>query len=261
MSEPLRLAVLGDPVEHSLSPRIHTAALDACGIEGSYEAVRADRGRLVEAVSQMRAGSLHGANVTMPLKRAAVELCDYLTHEAASTSSVNSMRAADGRIEGHSTDSVAVASLLDSDRFGTGAPVVVLGGGATAEVAARACGDRALYLSARREEQTASLAARLTSVAGVVAFGVPVGGAIVINATPVGMRGELLPVGVVETASGLIDLPYRDTPTPAVKMAGRLGIPVVDGVEFLVVQAAASFSWWTGREAPFDVMLSAGRNN
>ena len=261
MSEPLRLAVLGDPVEYSLSPRIHAAALDACGIEGSYEAIRADRSRLAEAVGQMRAGSLHGANVTMPLKRAAAGLCDHLSEESRSASSVNSLRAADGRIEGHSTDSVAVAALLESDRFSAGAPVVVLGGGATAEVAARACRDRALYLSARREEQVANLAGRLTSQPAVVAFGVPVVGAIVINATPVGMRGESLPEGLLETASGLIDLPYRDTPTPAVRTAGQLGIPVVDGVEFLVVQAAASFSWWTGCEAPFDVMLSAGRNN
>ena len=261
MSEPLRFAVLGDPVEHSMSPRIHAAALDACGIEGSYEAIRADRGRLVEAIGQMRAGSLHGANVTMPLKRAAAEMCDHLSEESLMTSSVNSLRAADGRIEGHSTDSVAMASLFESDRFGAGAPVLVLGGGATAEVAARACGGRALYLSARRDGQARGLAERLTSETAVVQFGVPVAGAIVVNATPVGMLGESLPEGLVETASGLIDLPYRDTPTPAVQTAGELRIAVVDGVEFLVVQAAASFSWWTRREAPFAVMLFAARNN
>ena len=261
MSESLRFAVLGDPVGHSLSPRIHMAALDASGIGGSYQAIRADRNRLAEAVDQMRSGFFAGLNVTMPLKRAAAEFCDHLTEEAHVASSVNSLRAGGGKIEGHSTDSVAVASLLGSGGFGTEAPVVVLGGGATAEVVAHACANRMLYLSARREEQAADLAERLGSEPAVVAFGVPVAGAIVINATTVGMRGESLPEGLLEAASGLIDLPYRDKPTPAVEMAGRMGIPVVDGIQFLVTQAAASFSWWTGREAPFDVMLSAGRNS
>ncbi len=258
----MRLALLGDPIEHSLSPRIHTAALEACGIKGFYEAIRADRDRLVEAVGQIRSGSLHGANVTMPLKRVAADLCDHLSEESRLTRSVNSLRAIGGRVEGHSTDLVAVESLLGSDRFDPGAAVLVLGAGATAEVAAHASGARPLYLSARRNDQAAALAGGLTAESAVVvAFGVPVTGAIVINTTPVGMKGESLPRGLVETASGLIDLPYGDTPTPAVARASEMGMPVVDGVEFLVVQAAATFSWWTGREAPFDVMLSAARNS
>ena len=80
--------------------------------------------------------------------------------------------------------------------------MVVLGGGATAEVVAHACANRMLYLSARREEQAADLAERLGSEPAVVAFGVPVAGAIVINATTVGMRGESLPEGLLEAASG-----------------------------------------------------------
>ena len=257
----MRLVLLGDPIEHSLSPRIHTAALEACGIEGSYEAIRADRDRLAEEVGRMRSGSLHGANVTMPLKRLAADMCDELSEVSRLNRSVNSLRPTDRRIEGHSTDSVAVESLLGSDRFDPGAAVLVLGAGATAEIAAHASGARPLYLSARRNDQAAALADGLARESAVVAFGAPVTGAIVINTTPLGMKGESLPHGVVETASGLIDLPYGDSATPAVATASELGIPVVDGVEFLVFQAASAFSWWTGREAPFDVMLSAARNS
>jgi shikimate dehydrogenase len=259
VAESLRLALLGDPVEHSLSPRIHIAALAASGVDGSYRAIRTDHRGLARLMEEMRSGSLDGANVTMPLKRAAADLCDHLGETARAAGSVNTLRQVDGEVEGHSTDLMAVESLLASERFHPGAAVLVVGAGATAEAVAYACRNRQLFLSARRPGEAGRLARRLESEAAVVAFGVPVAGAIVVNSTPLGMRGEVLPEGLVETASGLIDLPYGHGPTPAVMTARERGVPVVDGVEFLVLQAAASFSLWTGRKAPLDVMLAAAR--
>ena len=84
-------------------------------------------------------------------------------------------------------------------------------------------------------------------------------GAIVINATPLGMGTEQLPASVLEVASALIDLPYGGSPTPAVMRARDLGIQVVDGVEFLVTQAVASFQWWTGVEVPQAVLMESAR--
>ena len=95
----------------------------------------------------------------------------------------------------------------------------------------------------------------------IVPFSSPVAGSVLINATPLGMKGESLPEGTVQAASGLIDLVYADHPSPAVSMAAALGKPVMDGVEFLVLQAGASFEWWTGRPAPLAVMLSAARKH
>jgi shikimate 5-dehydrogenase len=74
------------------------------------------------------------------------------------------------------------------------------------------------------------------------------------------MSGEILPEQVSGVASGIIDLAYSHAQTPAVARATGAGLPVMDGVEFLVLQAAASFEWWLGRPAPFDVMVAAARN-
>jgi len=82
---------------------------------------------------------------------------------------------------------------------------------------------------------------------------------VVVNATPLGMQGEELPPGVIEAAGGLIDLPYGTEPTPAVALARRRGLPVADGLDLLVAQAALSFELWAGGPAPLAVMEAAAR--
>jgi shikimate dehydrogenase len=82
-------------------------------------------------------------------------------------------------------------------------------------------------------------------------------GAVVVNATPVGMRGEALPTDLVAASSGLFDMAYGSGPTPAVRLARELGLPVADGPDMLLAQAAASFAIWTGVDPPLDEMRAA----
>jgi shikimate dehydrogenase len=260
MADRLRFAVLGDPISHSRSPAIHTAAMSDLGIDGTYVAIRAGLAELREVVEELRRGAWDGINVTMPIKFAAAEASDLLTDAARVSGSVNSLRLRRGRIEGHSTDVTASGSALGDSRFPSGAPVLVLGSGGAAAAALGATTDRAVYASSRSPEKLDSLLRRVGVAAGVVPFGSGVAGAIVVNATPLGMGGEKLPEGILEVAGGLVDLPYGAGPTGTVEWATRKGLPVMDGIEFLVLQAADAFRWWTGVEPPFDVMLRAGRN-
>lgn len=231
----------------------------ALGIEGSYAARRAGRAELAVAVEELRSGALDGINVTMPLKREAARIADRLTSEAEASGSVNTMRHRRGRVEGHSTDVVAARRALADSRFDPEAPILVLGsGGAAAAVLIGGAG-RALHLEARNEAAARGLAARSTPPALVQPFGQAVHGAVVVNATPLGMAGESLPEPVLAAAGGLIDLAYGDGDTPAVIRAREVGLPFMDGVEFLVLQAAGSFEWWSGIDAPLAVMLEAAR--
>lgn len=259
MSNPIRLAVLGDPVRHSRSPAIHNAAMRHLGIEGRYEAIRAGEAELAEAVADLRSGALQGINVTMPLKGAAARLADFLTDEAARSGSVNTLRSRDNRVEGHSTDVIAARLAVADQRFQASAPILILGSGGAAAAVLIGVAGRAVYLSARKPERAAALAERVGVDVGPVRFGAGVAGALVVNATPIGMRGETLSEDIVGPASGLIDLAYGDTPTPSVRRALDTGLAVMDGVEFLVLQAAASFQWWTGVPAPTEVMFDAAR--
>jgi len=259
MQTPLRLAVLGDPISHSRSPAIHTAAMRHLGIEGTYEARRAGPVELAHAIAELGEGKLHGINVTMPLKREAAIAANSLTVEAQASGSVNTLRFRDGVVEGHSTDVVASRLAFSDPRFDSRAPILVLGsGGASAAVLAGAEGRR-VYLAARDPARAASLVDLTRPSATMIGFGTPVAGAMVVNATPLGMQGESLPDGIIEVASGLLDLAYGDVPTRTVQQAGRSGVPVLDGVEFLVLQAMASFEWWTGARPPYEVMLERAR--
>jgi len=106
-------------------------------------------------------------------------------------------------------------------------------------------------------EAAAEMALRMGAPVPSCRWGEAVEGAVVVNATPLGMHGEPLPGYLLEAAAGLIDLAYGDRVTPAMQEARHLGIPAAGGLEVLVAQAAVSFSWWTGVPAPIDVMRRA----
>ena len=242
----MRLVVLGDPVAHSRSPAIHTAALGFAGLAGSYEARRVDVTGLAEAADEVRSGFLTGANITTPHKHLAAQLADYQTALVRRLSAANTWwRMADGRLAADNSDVVGVRFAYG--RVGAFERTLVLGAGAAAAAALLACEGHDLYISARRTEQASSLVDRLQIAAEVVPWGEPVARAVVVNATRLGMGGESLPQGLLSHAAGLVDMPYGAHPTPAVASALEAGLACATGLDMLVGQAAASFERWTGR--------------
>jgi shikimate dehydrogenase len=229
------------------------------GIAGSYEARQAGPAQLADALAELRNGQLDGINVTMPLKREAARVAGRLTPEARAGESVNTLRFRDSTVEGHSTDVTASTQALQDPRFEPNAPVLILGAGGAAAAAVVGAGTRRLYLAARDPNAAKALGRLASGPVEVVHFGVGVAGALVLNATPIGMAGEELPDSITNLAAGLIDLAYGSAPTPAVLRAQEQRLPVMDGVEFLVLQAAGSFEWWTGISAPLQVMMEAAR--
>ena len=254
----MRLVLLGDPVSHSRSPAIHTAALGHFGIEGEYSARRVDEAGVALAVAELRRHSLDGANVTMPHKRLAGTLCDLLDDDAAAGGVVNTLAVRDGMVMGWNTDVTALRALA-SIAVGQGR-VLVLGAGGAAAAAIVAFRDRDVVVSARQISAAEALRARFAGPAEVVPWGTVIPGALVVNATPIGMNEERLPEGIIEEASALIDLPYGVRATPACDEARRRRIPCVDGVDILVAQAGESFRIWTGLEPPVEVMRAVARD-
>lgn len=253
----MRLVLLGDPVGHSRSPAIHQAALAAAGIEGRYEALRVNSAGVYRACAEIRAGALDGANVTMPHKRTAAAAADRLAPEAARCGAVNTLVPEGGEVAGHNTDVGGLLLARDWGGIPSGAPVLILGAGGAAAAALVAFAGSDLFLSTRRAGAGRALGAALGVPAGETPWGRPVPGAILVNATPLGMLGEALPACLVEEAAGLIDMPYGAEPTPAMTAARRLGLPAADGLDLLVAQAALSFRLWTGVEADMSSMRRA----
>jgi len=253
----VKLAVLGDPVSHSKSPAIHNAALAAVGVAGTYEARKVDDGGVRAAFDEVRSGVLTGFNVTMPHKRLAAELCDHLHPDASRAGSVNTVAAIEGAAWGFSTD---IGGIRDAwGDLPADGPILILGAGGAAAAACVALCNRPLYLAARRFGAGADLAQRLEITIGEVHWEVPVIGSIVVNCTPLGMKGESLPEDVLAAASGLFDMAYGSTVTPAILAARQIGLKVVEGIDLLVFQAARSFEIWTGLVPPLEAMRKAAK--
>lgn len=251
----LKFVVLGNPVGHSLSPRLHRAALDAAGIEGSYDARRVDAAGFGVALSELRNGALDGANVTMPHKVRAAESADVLSEAAARAKSVNTLWMRNGDLVGDSTDIPGIRRAWGPLPDG---PALILGSGGAAAAALLALEGRPLRVAARREERARSVVAQTGVEATVAPWSTERwGGEVIVNATPIGMRGEALPAHFLSDAVGLFDMPYGREETPAVVSARRAGIPVVPGFEMLLHQAAVSFLQWTGVHPSIEAMREA----
>ncbi len=249
--------MLGDPVEHSRSPAIHSAALAAVGIEGTYEARRVDRAGMVSAVDEVRYGSLDGANVTMPHKESAFTLADRASGTALRAGVANTLIRREGMAVAENTDVTGLVRVWDESGLPTDAPVLVLGSGGAAAAAVVAFSERPILMSARSPERAGAVLVRTRVEGEIVEWGRAVPGAVVVNATPLGMEGEPLPDGVVDRAGGLVDLPYGERRTPAVATALAIGLPCADGLAALLAQAADSFELFTGVPAPIEAMRAA----
>jgi shikimate dehydrogenase len=218
------VALLGHPVAHSLSPRMQNAAFAARGLDWVYVALDVTPEGLADAVRGLSVSGFAGANVTAPHKLAAAKLCDE-----ADAESVNTIVFDNARVLGTSTDA-AVLKGLAFER-----PAIVGDGGAAS--AFKAALPHARVFARRGDWPPDVHEADL-----------------IVHATPV--RDEVL--FEVHEGRTLVDLPYPESATGAAARAA--GATVIDGLEVLVRQGAASFERWTGVSAPLDVMRNAVRS-
>jgi len=214
------VALLGDPVSASLSPLMQNAAFAARGLDWTYVALRVRPAALEEALRGLVALGFAGANVTTPHKRDVARLA------GADVESVNTLVIRDGRLHGSSTDA-AILSGLDFER------AAILGDGGAAAAFAAA------LPTATRFSRRGAWPPRVEDVD------------LVVNATS--ERDDVLVQ--LELAQTLIDLPYPQTATA--RAARERGARVLDGLDVLVAQGAASFEVWTGVSAPVEVMRAA----
>ena len=166
--------------------------------------------------------------------------------------------AVDGVLAGTNTDVAGVRFALDAAEASEG-PVLVLGAGAAAAAAVVALEGRRMYVSSRDERAASAVLARTGSKGTVVPWTEGVAGSVVVNATPVGMHGEELPLGVLAVASAIIDMAYGSEETPAIAYAGSHRLSHADGLDMLVGQAVEAFELFTGAEPPIDAFYQAAR--
>jgi len=271
------VAVLGHPIEHSLSPTMHNAAFQALDMNWVYVACDVVPERLIDALHGARALGLCGLNLTVSLKEIAARAVDRLAESAARLGSVNTVEMTEDGLVGHSTDGIGFVRSV-KENLGMvldGRHVVVVGaGGAAAAIlhAALDAGAGSVTVANRTFERGVKLCETAAETAGI---SVPVRAIslkdleswqdevnLVVNATSLGWRPDdpvPVPAGFLREGMSVLDTCYNPGGTPLLEESRRCGLPCTDGLGMLVYQGAASFKIWTGREAPVDVMKEALR--
>ena len=268
--------VLGDPVDHSLSPAMQNAAFAAAGLPHVYLRFRVPAVRLAGAVREAKALRMGGLNLTVPLKEAVLPLLDGLTAEAERIGAVNTVVfGPDGRTRGDNTDGEGFLRALRRCVTVRGARTVVIGAGGSARavgVALVRAGAATVTIANRTAIRAERLAERLirlgggTTVETVPLAALARGGglddvSLVVNATPTGLGPTSIAIRHAATPREclFVDLVYARRPTPFLAAAARAGRRTLDGAHMLLHQGALAFEAWTGRRAPRAAMARALR--
>lgn len=259
-------AVLGDPVAHSLSPRIHNAAFRSAGLDARYVARRVSADECGPALRQLALDG-GGGNVTVPHKERVLPFLDRRSSAVSATGACNTFWARDGEVWGDNTDVEGFRGTWDScvamPRGRPEALVLGAGGAARAVLFALLDSDRACrILLWNRTPDRASALARHFGDDRVATVGECAGLTpdIVVNATSAGLHGRCTPIDLATLGRVplcIIDLVYGCGPTPLCREARGLGVSAVDGREMLVRQAEAAYLRWFGAPPPKGVMARA----
>ncbi len=266
--------VIGDPVEHTLSPAIHNAAFEELNLDFVYLAFRVRREELKDAILGARSLNIHGLNVTMPHKIAVMEHLDEIDSTARSIGAVNTILNAEGNLVGYITDGVGAINALKENGVGLeGKKLLLLGaGGAGKAIAFHAAQEakelKILNRSAQKAEDLADFLRKRfdkkvsgDSLSSELLKKELEGVDILVNATSVGMRPDvnrsLVDPSWLRPDLCVMDIIYNPLDTKLAKDAKSVGAKVVSGVEMLVHQGAASFEIWTNHAAPVEVMKQA----
>jgi len=253
--------VIGDPIEHSLSPIIHQFWLDRLGIKARYGRRKVSRAELPAYVAEKRLdGDWRGSNVTMPLKLDAVALADGVADWAVAAGAANVLMMREGSLIAANTDVGAIAALLSrlheaKARMGS---VILLGNGGAARaalVALKLVGLTNVRIQARDLAEARKLAVEFGLDIAPELFTAPIVSDGLINATPLGMPGgDCLHCDLAKMPQGgwVFDMVTDPGGTPLLEAARARGLHLVDGLDMLVEQAATSFRLFFGKDAPRD---------
>ena len=265
--------VIGDPIEHTMSPVMHNAAFGELGLDYVYVAFRVKSEELAGAIEGMRALNIRGLNVTIPHKVSIIPLLDSLDTLAEKLDAVNTVVNRDGTLKGYNTDASGfLQALLDKGVTPEGKNVVILGAGGAARAISFVLAERKanLLILNRLEEMdwAEELARKISSVFGQEVRALELQEAnlrtalskaeLLVNATSVGMSPNTnltpVPARLLRPDLVVFDIVYNPIKTKLTTEASLAGCETVMGLDMLVWQGALAFEMWTGKKAPVDLM-------
>ena len=265
--------VIGDPIEHTMSPVMHNAAFKELGLDYLYVSFRVRKEELGKAVESIRALNIRGLNVTLPHKVAIIPFLDELDPLVERIGAVNTIVNDDGVLTGYNTDATGfLQALLDKGVEPEGKNTVILGAGGASRAISFILAERGAHLVILNRllelDWAEELAHRISQVFKKEVRALELdeknlemmleGADILINATSVGMSPDVdetpVPARLLKPALIVFDIVYNPIQTRLLKEAEAAGAQTIGGLNMLVWQGAIAFEKWTGRKAPLDLM-------
>jgi shikimate dehydrogenase len=263
--------IIGDPIQHSLSPAMQNAAFNKLGMNSSYIAFRVRKGELKESIESLRAIGVSGFNITVPHKVEVINYLDQLDISVRKANAVNTVHNVGGVLKAYNTDIYGFIHPLHLRKINfNGMKVLLIGAGGAARAALAALADEngiSEINIANRSEGNARLLLEVFVPLGlnckivqweeIPAFSKTA--ELIVNATTVGMNSEpsLLDYQNINKHAIVYDIVYRPIHTALLDNAKQAGAEVIYGYEMLLHQGAKSFEIWTGMSAPIDGMKKA----
>ena len=275
--KPARLAVIGCPIAHSASPRMHQAALDAYGIDCRYIRLEVPVGRVAEAFARMRALDFIGSNVTVPHKFDAMAACDVIDPLAASLGAVNTVRFDASGMTGFNTDGPGFVAAVEHDfsvRLADLKVLIVGAGGGAGQAIATQCvlsGVRQVVLVNRSVDKIVALQTKLQAIndnAKIEIVGLDDPRLVdlshqcdlIVNTSSVGLNPAdpcVLPTSCLMKHHLVYDTIYKPAVTPLTALANSIGCRKSNGFSMLLRQGALSFQLWFPDTDPLVIMKEA----
>ena len=265
------LCVIGYPIEHSMSPLMHNAAIRELKLDYIYLAFNIHPTNLNLAVKGFRTFDIKGINVTLPFKQKIMKYLDDIDPIAQKIGAVNAIKNNDGNLIGRNTDAEGVMkTFLDAGYSISGKNILLLGAGGTARAIAYIMAKEAnkIVIANRTEKRAKKLANELKKYFNTIIEGKNNSASvlkeeskktdILINTTPVGMypNVQLSPIHAEFLHEDLIvyDVVYNPLETKLIKDAAEKGCKTIGGLDMLVNQGALAFEWWTNRKPNVNLM-------
>jgi shikimate dehydrogenase len=263
-------AVIGDPIDHSLSPNIHSAAFRELNLDCSYIAFRISKGELEEGIEGLKKIKIEGFNVTIPHKIEMMKYLDKIDESCSVIGAVNTIVNKDGKFKGYNTDMDGFLDPFKKKKLNiVNSNILLLGaGGAARAIVAGFAKEKAKKITiANRTLKNATNLSEFAIKIGLNAEGVEIEDIknsaknydIIVNATSIGLKNELCPISLegINEKTIVYDIVYTPINTDFIKKAKEKGAIVIFGYEMLLGQAMRSFEIWHSMKAPYNAMKKA----
>ena len=263
-------AVIGDPIDHSLSPNIHNAAFRHLELDHSYIAYKISAGELAAGIDSLKKIRIAGFNVTIPHKIEIMKFLDDMDTTSKVIGAVNTVSNENGKLKGYNTDMIGFLDPIKKKNLAIkDSQVLLLGaGGAARAILTAMIKEKASKITiVNRTQENANKLADFAKKIGGNVDTVSIEKAnelvgdykFIINSTSIGMKNEPSPISTrnISKNSVVYDIVYQPINTDLIKKSKENGATIIYGYEMLLSQAACSFEIWHKMEAPYDVMKNA----